>query len=69
MVTWFNNPASPVDESGQQRLSVSLHDFLVHVNPALHDKEPSEGIHHFVKFFEVLYMYINNYVLFTGVFF
>ena len=51
MVTWFNNPISY--ESGQQIMSVSLHDFLVHVNPTLRDKEPSEGIHHFVKFFEV----------------
>jgi hypothetical protein len=59
MVTWFSNPTSPVDESGQQHMSVLLHDFLVHVNPALHDKEPNDGIHHFIKFFEVLYMYIN----------
>lgn len=54
MVTWFNNPLSPVDESGQEGVSVPLHNFLIHVNPALHDNEPSEGVHHFIKFFEVL---------------
>ena len=62
MVTWFNNPISPADEGRQQRMSVPLHDFLVHVNPALHDKEPSEGIHHFIKYFEVVCMYINTVV-------
>lgn len=54
MVTWFSNPISSIDGSGQQMMSVSLHDFLVHVNPTLRDKEPSEGVHHFIKFFEVL---------------
>lgn len=53
MVTWFSNPIASIDGSGQQMMSVLLHDFLVHVNPALRDKEPGEVVHHFIKFLEV----------------
>lgn len=53
MITWFS-PSSPAFAKSQIRQrTLSLHDFLVYVNPALRDKDSNELIHYLINFFEV----------------